>query len=134
MVRFRDAQSSRNAGTREGEFDPRCRKGDSEPHPTTLKIVQNPSRTAQTQRSSAHWLQRLTLLMCRSPHFPDRTQAHLCTKSVYPACTTRTSSRQGRHEALGLEVGGFDGVAVIEYEADPEDPVPALKNSRRHCL
>ena len=27
----------------------------------------------------------------------------------------------------GLEAGGFDGIAVIEYEADPEDPVPALK-------
>ena len=27
----------------------------------------------------------------------------------------------------GLEAGGFDGMAVIEYEADPEDPVPALK-------
>ena len=26
-----------------------------------------------------------------------------------------------------LEEGGFDGMAVIEYEADPEDPVPALK-------
>jgi sugar phosphate isomerase/epimerase len=26
-----------------------------------------------------------------------------------------------------LESGGFDGFAVIEYEADPEDPVPALK-------
>jgi len=27
----------------------------------------------------------------------------------------------------GLKAGGFDGMAVIEYEADPEDPVPALK-------
>ena len=26
-----------------------------------------------------------------------------------------------------LEKGGFDGMAVIEYEADPENPVPALK-------
>ncbi|MCA9838537.1 MAG: sugar phosphate isomerase/epimerase [Trueperaceae bacterium] len=26
-----------------------------------------------------------------------------------------------------LEAGGFDGMAVIEYEADPENPVPALK-------
>jgi sugar phosphate isomerase/epimerase len=26
-----------------------------------------------------------------------------------------------------LEAGGFNGYAVIEYEADPEDPVPALK-------
>ncbi len=26
-----------------------------------------------------------------------------------------------------LEVGGFDGMAVIEYEADVENPVPALK-------
>jgi len=26
-----------------------------------------------------------------------------------------------------LESGGFDGMAVIEYEADPENPVPALK-------
>ena len=26
-----------------------------------------------------------------------------------------------------LDEGGFDGMAVIEYEADPEDPVPALK-------
>lgn len=26
-----------------------------------------------------------------------------------------------------LEDGGFDGMAVIEYEADPEKPVPALK-------
>lgn len=26
-----------------------------------------------------------------------------------------------------LEEGGFDGMAVIEYEADPENPVPALK-------
>jgi sugar phosphate isomerase/epimerase len=27
-----------------------------------------------------------------------------------------------------LDAGGFDGMAVIEYEADPENPVPALKN------
>lgn len=27
-----------------------------------------------------------------------------------------------------LDQGGFDGMAVIEYEADPQDPVPALKN------
>jgi sugar phosphate isomerase/epimerase len=27
-----------------------------------------------------------------------------------------------------LEAGGFDGMAVIEYEADPENPAPALKN------
>ncbi|WOO42189.1 sugar phosphate isomerase/epimerase [Rubellicoccus peritrichatus] len=27
-----------------------------------------------------------------------------------------------------LEDGGFDGMAVIEYEADPENPVPALTN------
>jgi sugar phosphate isomerase/epimerase len=27
-----------------------------------------------------------------------------------------------------LESQGFDGMAVIEYEADPENPVPALKN------
>lgn len=27
-----------------------------------------------------------------------------------------------------LEAGGFDGMAVIEYEANPENPVPALKN------
>ena len=27
-----------------------------------------------------------------------------------------------------LEAGGFDGYSVIEYEADPADPVPALKN------
>jgi sugar phosphate isomerase/epimerase len=27
-----------------------------------------------------------------------------------------------------LEETGFDGMAVIEYEADPENPVPALKN------
>jgi sugar phosphate isomerase/epimerase len=26
-----------------------------------------------------------------------------------------------------LEAGGFDGMAVLEYEADPKDPVPALK-------
>jgi len=26
-----------------------------------------------------------------------------------------------------LDAGGFDGMAVIEYEADPENPVPALK-------
>ena len=26
-----------------------------------------------------------------------------------------------------LEAGGFDGYAVLEYEADPDDPVPALK-------
>jgi sugar phosphate isomerase/epimerase len=26
-----------------------------------------------------------------------------------------------------LEEGGFDGMAIIEYEADPENPVPALK-------
>lgn len=26
-----------------------------------------------------------------------------------------------------LETNGFDGMAVIEYEADPENPVPALK-------
>lgn len=26
-----------------------------------------------------------------------------------------------------LEEGGFDGYAVLEYEADPEDPVPALR-------
>lgn len=26
-----------------------------------------------------------------------------------------------------LNAGGFDGMAVIEYEADPQDPVPALK-------
>jgi len=26
-----------------------------------------------------------------------------------------------------LEAGGFNGMAVIEYEADPENPVPALK-------
>lgn len=26
-----------------------------------------------------------------------------------------------------LEDGGFDGMAVLEYEADPSDPVPALK-------
>jgi len=25
-----------------------------------------------------------------------------------------------------LEETGFDGMAVIEYEADPENPVPAL--------
>ncbi len=27
-----------------------------------------------------------------------------------------------------LEAGGFDGMAVIEYEADPDNPVPALKS------
>jgi sugar phosphate isomerase/epimerase len=27
-----------------------------------------------------------------------------------------------------LESNGFDGMAVIEYEADPQNPVPALKN------
>jgi sugar phosphate isomerase/epimerase len=27
-----------------------------------------------------------------------------------------------------LDAGGFKGMAVIEYEADPENPVPALKN------
>jgi sugar phosphate isomerase/epimerase len=27
-----------------------------------------------------------------------------------------------------LESNGFDGMAVIEYEADKENPVPALKN------
>jgi len=27
-----------------------------------------------------------------------------------------------------LDAGGFDGMSVIEYEADPENPVPALKN------
>lgn len=27
-----------------------------------------------------------------------------------------------------LDAGGFDGMAVIEYEANPENPVPALKN------
>lgn len=27
-----------------------------------------------------------------------------------------------------LDETGFDGMAVIEYEADPQDPVPALKN------
>ena len=27
-----------------------------------------------------------------------------------------------------LDANGFDGYAVIEYEADPENPVPALKN------
>lgn len=27
-----------------------------------------------------------------------------------------------------LEAGGFDGFAVIEYEAEPENPVPALKD------
>jgi sugar phosphate isomerase/epimerase len=27
-----------------------------------------------------------------------------------------------------LDAGGFDGMAVIEYEAEPENPVPALKN------
>lgn len=30
-----------------------------------------------------------------------------------------------------LETNGFDGMAVIEYEADPENPVPALKNCVR---
>jgi len=28
--------------------------------------------------------------------------------------------------ADALQAGGFDGMAVIEYEADPENPVPAL--------
>ncbi len=36
-----------------------------------------------------------------------------------------------------LNQNGFDGMAVIEYEADPQDPVPALKNCvghmRLHC-
>jgi len=29
--------------------------------------------------------------------------------------------------AQALTDGGFDGMAVIEYEADVDDPVPALK-------
>jgi sugar phosphate isomerase/epimerase len=36
-----------------------------------------------------------------------------------------------------LDDGGFDGIGVIEYEADPENPVPALKKCvqalRRSC-
>lgn len=30
-----------------------------------------------------------------------------------------------------LEAGGFDGMAVIEYEADPDNPVPALERCVR---
>lgn len=30
-----------------------------------------------------------------------------------------------------LEEGGFDGMAVLEYEADPENPVPALRECVR---
>jgi sugar phosphate isomerase/epimerase len=27
-----------------------------------------------------------------------------------------------------LEAANFDGMAVLEYEAEPENPVPALRN------
>ena len=44
---------------------------------------------------------------------------------------TDTVVGQGNLDLKGfvdaLETGGFNGMAVIEYEADPEDPVPALK-------